>query len=222
MTFSVVARDESGAIGMAVTSSSPAVAARCTHLRSQVGGVSSQNITDPRFGPFLLDELAAGATPRTALDKLSAADDTLPYRQITVVDARGRTAAHSGQHTLGVHNAVEGDGVVAAGNLLSSPQVPEKMLTAFTAADGELETRLLATLLAGEQAGGEAGEIRSCGLAVVRDAGWWVTDLRIDWHERPLNMLSELLGIWLPQRDNYVTRGMHPQEAPAYGVPGDP
>ncbi|MFC7503396.1 DUF1028 domain-containing protein, partial [Nocardioides sp. GCM10030258] len=55
VTFSVLATDGRGAVGIAVTSSSPAVAARCIHLRPGVGGASSQNITDPRLGTELLD-----------------------------------------------------------------------------------------------------------------------------------------------------------------------
>lgn len=221
MTFSLVARDSSGAIGMVVTSSSPCVAARCVHLRSGVGGVGSQNITDPRFGDILLDSLEAGDDAGQAMDKLLVSDPTVAYRQITIVDAAGRAAAHSGEHTLGRHHSVTGDGAVAAGNLLSNDAVPARMLEAYESAEGDLEYRLLAALEAGEQAGGEEGDIASCGLSVVRDAGWRVTDLRVDWNAKPIETLRELVGVWMPQRDDYVTRGIHPELAPAYGVPGD-
>ncbi|GAB3559678.1 DUF1028 domain-containing protein [Spelaeicoccus albus] len=221
MTFSLVARDESGAIGMVVTSSSPCVGARCIHLRSDVGGVASQNITDPRFGDIILDSLASGDDATQALEKLLSHDSTVAYRQITVVDAAGRTAAHSGEHTLGRNRVVTSDGVVAAGNLLSNDSVPSRMLEAYESTAGDLEYRLLAALAAGEKAGGEEGDIASCGLSVVREAGWRVTDLRIDWHPKPIEALGELLDVWMPQRDDYVTRGIHPELAPSYGVPGD-
>lgn len=221
MTFSIIARDASGAIGMAVTSSSPAVGARCMHLRSQVGAVASQNITDPRYGPALLDSLEAGATPAEALNRLVEGDTTAAYRQITVVDATGKTAAHSGEHTLGRHRVDTSTGVVAAGNLLSNDIVTERMLQAYQGTDGDLERRLLAALASGEEAGGEEGDIASCGIAVVRDAGWRVTDLRVDWHPKPIEELSNIVEVWMPQRDDYVTRGIHPERAPAYGVPGD-
>lgn len=221
MTFSVVARDKTGAIGMAVTSSSPAVAARCIHLRSNIGAVASQNITDPRFGDILLGSMRDGMAPEAALQKLGENDRTLPYRQILLVDAQGRTASHSGEHTLGVHHVIEGDGVVVGGNLLSSTTVPEQMLKAYDATTGDLELRLLAALEAGEAAGGEMDDIHSCGLAVVRDVDWRETDLRIDWHDKPLEALRAALEIWLPQRDDYVTRGINPASAPSYGVAGD-
>jgi uncharacterized Ntn-hydrolase superfamily protein len=74
---------------------------------------------------------------------------------------------------------------------------------------------------AGLAAGGEAGPVHSAGLAVVRGAGWAETDLRVDWSETPLGDLAALLELWLPQRDDYVTRGTDPASSPSYGVPGD-
>lgn len=221
MTFSLVARDASGAIGMAVASSSPAVAARCIHVRSRVGAVASQNITDPRFGRILLDALAGGVSSRAALDGLAARDATMAYRQIMIVDANGATASHSGARTLGRHRVVAGDGVVVGGNLLSHDGVPQAMLAAFVASDGDLERRLLGALVAGQEAGGEEGDVHSCGLSVARDAGWCETDLRVDWHVDPIAELATILDVWLPQRDDYVTRGIDPSKAPSYGVPGD-
>ncbi|MFC7503394.1 DUF1028 domain-containing protein, partial [Nocardioides sp. GCM10030258] len=58
-------------------------------------------------------------------------------------------------------------------------------------------------------------------LSVVRDVAWRVTDLRVDWSEQPIADLAALLDVWLPQRDDYVTRGLDPTAAPSYGVPGD-
>lgn len=222
MTFSILARDAGGAVGMAVTSSSPAVAARCLHLRSGVGGVASQNITDPRYGRSLLDALARGLRADKALEELIASDPTAPYRQVSVVDQRGDTAVHSGGNTLGRYAAVESGGAVTAGNLLADEEIPQRMMDAYHSADGELEHRLLTAMLAGEAAGGEEGALTSCGLAVARRSGWNETDLRVDAHPQPLQELQRLLQLWLPERDDYVTRGIEPHRAPAYGVPGDP
>lgn len=221
MTFSLAARDSTGALGMVVTSSSPCVAARCLHVRSNIGVVASQNITDPRFGDFLLNRLEAGDTAQQALAALKESDTTLEYRQISIVPAAGPTAAHSGSGTLGTYSTSRGDGVVAAGNLLSDPSVPDAMRQAFETTAGDLEYRLLAAVEAGAEAGGEEGDVHSVGLAVTRDVGWKVTDLRIDWSEDPIGDLRELLRIWMDQRDDYVTRGLNPGAAPSYGVPGD-
>lgn len=221
MTFSVLATDGRGAVGMAVSSSSPAVAARCIHLRAGVGGAASQNVTDPRLGLELLDALERGVDPQTALDDLVQGRPLVEHRQLAVLDVDGKAAAFSGQGALGVHHHRVGTGVVAAGNLLTDPQVVDAVADAFEASSGELEERLLVALEAGLAAGGEAGPLRSAGLAVVRTVPWRETDLRVDWHDEPVAELRRLLEVWLPQRDDYVTRALDPTAAPSYGVPGD-
>lgn len=222
MTFSIVARDASGAIGSAICSSSPAVAARCVHLADGVGGVNSQNVTDPRLGPAVLTGLREGLSCQEALHAVTAVTPNIEFRQLLVVDAHGRAAAYSGGRALGVFGDAVGEGVVAGGNMLASADIPQLMVDAFSAATGDLEVRLLAAMNAAMAAGGEAGPVHSAGLSVVRDAGWRVTDLRIDWTDgEPIAELAALLDLWLPQRDDYVTRGLDPTAAPSYGVPGD-
>ncbi|MBT0770146.1 DUF1028 domain-containing protein [Kineosporia sp. J2-2] len=221
MTFSVLGTDSSGAVGIAVSSSSPAVAARCVHLRAGVGGASSQNITDPRLGTELLDALSSGLVAREALSRVVTGRELIEHRQLTVLEVNGQGAAFSGANTLGVHHTVVGDQVVAAGNLLASPGVIDAVAAAFEQSTGDLETRLLLALEAGLAAGGEAGPVRSAGLSVVREVAWRETDLRVDWSDTPIAELRTLLEVWLPQRDAYVTRGLNPEAAPSYGVPGD-
>jgi uncharacterized Ntn-hydrolase superfamily protein len=222
MTFSIVARDASGAFGSAICSSSPAVAARCVHLADWVGAVNSQNVTDPRLGPAVLAGLREGLEASEALHAITAVTPNIEFRQLLVVDRRGGAAAYSGTKALGVFGDAVGDGVVAGGNMLAAAQIPQLMVDAFTAATGDLEVRLLAAMAAAMAAGGEAGPVHSAGLSVVRDAGWRVTDLRIDWTDAdPVAELGALLDVWLPQRDDYVTRGIDPTAAPSYGVPGD-
>lgn len=221
MTFSIVATDGRGAVGIAVTSSSPAVAARCVHLRAGVGGASSQNITDPRLGVELLDALATGNGPQPAMDQIVEDRDRIEYRQLTVLDLQGSGSAYSGDQTLGVHHHRVSHGVVAAGNMLAGSEVIDALVESFQTSTGELEERLLAALVAGLSAGGESGPLHSAGLAVVREVDWRETDLRVDWSDDPIGELSDLLTLWLPQRDDYVTRGLDPAIAPSYGVPGD-
>jgi uncharacterized Ntn-hydrolase superfamily protein len=221
VTFSVLGTDGQGAVGIAVTSSSPAVAARCIHLRAGVGGASSQNITDPRLGTELLDALESGLDARAAMELVTQRAEHVEYRQLTVLGLDGQGAAFSGAEALGVHHDAVGTTVVAAGNLLAGTDVVDAVVAGFEAATGELEQRLLAALEAGLAAGGEAGPVRSAGLAVVRQVPWRETDLRVDWSENPLLELRELLEVWLPQRDDYVTRALDPAGAPSYGVPGD-
>lgn len=223
MTFSLAARcPRTGRFGIIVSSSSPAVAARCAHARAGVGVAASQNITDPSLGVALLDAVEAGHTAQEALDRVVDAGPFSEYRQLTIVDGRGGAAAHSGPRTLGVHGSAVGDGAVAAGNLLADDGVPAAMLAEFERTAGlALGDRLMAALRAGADAGGEAGPVHSAGMLIVDRVSWPVTDLRVDWSDSPLADLQQLWELWAPQEANYVTRGLDPSTAPAYGVPGD-
>lgn len=222
MTFSLAVRNPTtGAFGSVICSSSPAVAARCVHLRDGVGAVHSQNITDPRLGRRLLDIMEGGSPAAHAVDRVVATDATAQYRQLVAVDALGRTAVHSGEHALGIVASHEGDAAAAAGNMLATPHVPERMVEGWAQATGSVEERLLAAFAAAMAEGGEAGPVHSAGLSVVSGHGWRVTDLRVDWSDDPLADLAALLDVWLPQRDDYVVRGEDPAHSPGYGVPGD-
>lgn len=224
MTFSLAGRcPRTGMFGAVVSSSSPAVAARCTHARAGVGAACSQNVTDPRLGRQLLDLVAGGKDADAALSAVVATAPHVSFRQLTVIDAQGHVAAYSGAGTLGRFAAHLGRQCVAAGNLLATADVPAAMAAAFEqdpAAD--LGDRLLAALQAGLEAGGEEGPVRSCGMVMVRDVDWYVADLRVDWSEAdPIAELARVWEVYRPQLDDYVTRALDPTAAPSYGVPGD-
>jgi uncharacterized Ntn-hydrolase superfamily protein len=220
VTFSLAVRD-GDAFGSLICSSSPAVGARCVHLRDGAGAVHSQNITDPRLGVRLLDLLEGGTPAPEAMDRVIATDATAPFRQLVAVDLEGRTAIHSGPNALGTVGEHQEPGAAAAGNLLASAGIPRVLVDAWHSATGPIEARLLAAFEAGMGAGGEAGPVHSAAIAVVSGHGWRTTDLRVDWSEDPLGAMSELVGLWLPQRDDYIQRAEDPARSPGYGVPGD-
>jgi uncharacterized Ntn-hydrolase superfamily protein len=221
MTFSIVGRcQKTGMFGMAISSSSPAVAARCAYARVGVGAVATQNITDPRLGQSGLDLLAGGASAETALDALRKSP-FIDYRQLTLIDRDGRTAGYSGSGTLGIHSIAHGRNAVAAGNLLADAAVPAAMSEAFNQDEAPFPERLLAALAAGLDAGGEAGPVHSAGLLIVREVEWPVIDLRVDWSDSPIADLERLWTIYAPQMEDYVRRALDPSAAPSFGVPGD-
>ncbi|ORA31179.1 DUF1028 domain-containing protein [Mycobacterium aquaticum] len=223
MTFSLVARDPgTGAFGIVISSSSPAVASRCAHTRAGVGVVASQNVTNPALGTLVLDSLAGGLDAEAALKAALAQEKFPDYRQVTVVDANGNTAVHSGPNSLGVHTHLEGDQAVAAGNLLADTKVIAELLGGYaTSTAAAFEDRLLDGLRAALAAGGEAGPVHSAGMLVVEDVPWPVTDLRVDHSDDPIGDLAALWALWRPQKNDYRIRGVDPTQAPSYGVPGD-
>lgn len=223
MTFSVVARcAKSGMFGVAISSSSPAVAARCSYTRAGVGAVASQNITDPSLGPFTLELMQSGMSAEQAIAEVKTRAQFIEYRQVLAIDANGQTALHSGPNSLGIWTDASGLDVVSAGNLLANENVPSAIVKTFEVADGHLGDRLIAAMQAGLAAGGEAGPVHSAGLQLCDKVGWPVADLRCDWTEQcPIENISNAWEIYKPQMDAYVQRALDPREAPSYGVPGD-
>lgn len=223
MTFSLVARcADTGMFGVAISSSSPAVAARCAYTRGGVGAVASQNITDPRLGPLALDLMGRGMTAQEAVAAARDQSEFPEYRQLLAIDALGRTAIHSGPRSLGIWTEANGKDVVSAGNLLANEDVPATIVAAFEDSLGHLGDRLIAALKAGLAVGGEAGPVHSAGMQVCDKVPWPVVDLRCDWTEDcPVEAVATAWSVYKPQLDAYVQRALDPREAPSYGVPGD-
>jgi uncharacterized Ntn-hydrolase superfamily protein len=208
--------------GVAISSSSPAVAARCAFTRAGVGAVASQNITDPTLGPFALDLMQGGMSAGEAVAGVRDQGSFIAYRQVLAIDAQGRTAIHSGPNSLGIWTDAAGQDVISAGNLLDNQDVPQAIVDGFTTASGHIGDRLIAALRAGLAAGGEAGPVHSAGMQLCDKVPWPVADLRCDWTEScPIDAVAAAWEVYKPQMEAYVQRALDPREAPSYGVPGD-
>ena len=223
MTFSLVARcAQTGMFGLAISSSSPAVAARCSFARAGVGAVASQNVTDPTLGPMALDFMEQGLSAAQAVEEVRKAGKFIEYRQVLAVDKAGGTAIHSGPNSLGIWTQAMAQNVASGGNLLDNDSVPQAIVEGFQAAEGHIGDRLIAAMRAGLAAGGEAGPVHSAGMKIVDKVSWPVADLRCDWTEScPIENIAAAWEVYKPQLDAYVQRALDPREAPSYGVPGD-
>jgi len=212
MTFSLAGRCEhTGAVGAVIASASMAVAARCVAVRAGVGAVCSQSTTDPGLRGALLEAMAGGLGASDALAAVVGRTPDIAYRQLAVVDAAGGSAAYSGELALGEARDACAAGAAAAGNLLADPGVPAAMLAAFGDRAGDsLGERLIAALAAGLAAGGEVSPVRSAGMVIAESVAWPVTDLRVDWHDDPVEQLAGLWRLWQPQAESYVRRALRP------------
>lgn len=223
MTFSLVARcKKTGMFGVAIASSSPAVAARCSYTRAGVGAVASQNITDPSLGPRMLDLMVRDLTASEAISDIVQGGQFMEYRQVLAVDRSGGTAIHSGPNSLGIATHATGDNVASGGNLLANDGVPQAVVDGFQSTRGHIGDRLIAAMRAGLAQGGEAGPIHSAGMQICDAVAWPVADLRCDWtNDCPIENIARAWDIYKPQLAAYVQRALDPRDAPSYGVPGD-
>src|SRR5258706_988235 len=151
MTYSIVARDPaSGRFGVAIQSCWPFVGAGCPWVESGVGAVATQSFTEIAPGPNGLARMRAGESAPDTLAALLAADPGEAVRQVGVVDASGRAAAHTGARCVAAAGHLTADGVSVQANMMERPTVWPAMLSAYQHSDGDFVDRLLAALRAAE------------------------------------------------------------------------
>lgn len=214
MTFSLLGRcPATGQLGAAVTTSDLAVGARVPHARAGLGVAVTQSRTDPRLGPRLLDALGAGHDPRAAVAATANSTRHRTWRQLGVLDATGASASFAGELVAPHVGALPGANCLAVGNMLTGEQIAPAMVAAFTATGGPLALRLLAALHAGQDAGGERGQLRSAALLVVERESFPLVDLRIDAASDPLSALDALWREYEPWTRDFAERALDPDEA---------
>jgi uncharacterized Ntn-hydrolase superfamily protein len=201
VTYSIVARDpESGQFGVAVQSHWFSVGSMVPWARPGVGAVATQATVRVDYGPRGLARMQDGASAAEALATLTAADPGRADCQVAMVDAAGGVAAVTGDECVAFAGDVQGDGVSCQGNILAGDGVWPAMLDAYTGAPSAapLYDRLLAALLAAQDAGGDLRGVQSAALLVVPAAGepWeTVVSLRVEDSEDPLGELSRVLTL---------------------------
>ena len=194
-TFSIVARCErTGQLGVAISTAALVGGAFVPYARPGLAAVATQAYTNPYLAVAVLDRLAEGPTPQQAIEAALAGDEGRKLRQLLVVDAQGRGAAHTGQLTEAWAGHLVGEAVAAGGNTLAGPEVVPAMMRAFHDSAGEaLGERLVRALEAGQAAGGDKRGRQSAALYVVWREDYAHADLRVDDHPDPV---SELRRLW--------------------------
>jgi uncharacterized Ntn-hydrolase superfamily protein len=199
MTYSFVARDpETGELGVGVQTRAFRVGGGVPW--AEAGAIATQSFTDAGYGVHGLELLRAGKSPADTLAGLALADPDRDLRQVGMVDAEGRSAAHTGAACIAEAGHLTGDGWSAQANMMRSAEVWPAMAEAFAAASGTLAQRLLAALDAAEAAGGDFRGRQAAALLVVegeRGGRPWdqrVSNLRVDDHPEPLVELRRLLA----------------------------
>jgi uncharacterized Ntn-hydrolase superfamily protein len=193
MTWSIVARDRTGAVGVVVASRFLAVGALCPHARSRVGALATQALVNPLYGPRGLDLMEEGIDPAAVVKALTAPDEGRDHRQLHLIDAAGRSAAYTGTACIGWCGHLVGDGFSVAGNMLAGPQVIQETAAAYEAGrDLPFAERLITALAAGDAAGGDKRGKQAAALLIYTGEDYPFLDLRVDDHGEPLQELRRL------------------------------
>ena len=201
-TFSIVARDAAtGDLGVAVQSHWFNVGTLVPWAEAGVGAVATQSFVDPSYGKLGLDLMRAGKSAPEALKALLAGDDGRDVRQVAMIDAQGRVAAHTGAKDIPAAGHIVGKDYSVQANLMANESVWPAMSRAFENAKGDLAERMLAALDAAQAAGGDIRGKQSAALLVVtgRPGGkpWAdrIFDLRVDDAADPLKELRRLVTL---------------------------
>lgn len=195
-TYSIVATDSSGALGVAVQSHWYNVGAVVPRVEAGVGAVAVQSISDPSSGRRILDRLRSGDTAEIALGALLEGDESAGYRQIAVVDRQGHVAVHTGGLCIAEAGHIVGEGFTAQANMMDRPTVWPAMADAFKSSSGDLAARLLSALDAAEGEGGDVRGRQSAALVVVPIAHEGPAfDLRVEDARDPLAELRRLVAL---------------------------
>lgn len=201
-TFSIVARDSvTGELGVAVQSHWFSVGPLVPWAEAGVGAVATQSFVDPAYGPLGLELMRSGKTARQALVGLLAADPAEAVRQVAMVDAKGRVAAHTGKKCIPAAGHIEGEQFTVQANLMLNDKVWPAMAKAYRLTPGDLATRMLAALDAAQSAGGDIRGQQSAAILIVSGTATgqtWVDrimDLRVEDHTDPLKELRRLVDV---------------------------
>ena len=211
-TYSIVARDpQTGELGVAVQSHWFSVGSSVPWAEAGVGAVATQSFIDPSYGKLGLDLMRAGRSAPDALKALLAGDEGRDVRQVAMIDAEGRVAAHTGAKNIQAAGHVTGKDYSVQANLMLNDKVWPAMSKAFEAAKGDLAERMMAALDAAQAAGGDIRGRQSAALVVVKGKSTgrpWadrVFDLRVEDSPEPLKELRRLLV--LQRAYNHMNEG---------------
>ena len=196
--------------GVAVQSRVLAVGCIVPWAKPLAGAIATQSWANPRYGPDGLALLREGLTAAEVVERLTAADDERAQRRLGVVDAEGGSATYTGEECKEWAGGRTGPGYAAQGNILLSGETVDALAETFVATEGKaLPERLLDSLHAAQEAGGDRRGQQSAALLVVGPEQGYAglsdtfVDLRVDDHEQPLAELRRLLGI---HRDVFADR----------------
>ncbi|MBV8189427.1 MAG: DUF1028 domain-containing protein [Alphaproteobacteria bacterium] len=194
MTWSIIFRERTtGRIAVAVATKFFAVGARVPFVAPQKGALCTQALFNPLYGPRGLRLIDEGVGAVDVVRLLIAPDAGREHRQLHVLGADRRFAAHTGSECVPWCGHWIGEDLSVAGNMLAGPQVIAETVRFFRENEAlPLPRRLIGALKAGERVGGDKRGKQSAALQIWGDQDYSELDLRVDDHVEPLLELARL------------------------------
>jgi len=206
LTWSIVARGAGGAFGIAIASRFFAVGMLCPHTRGGVGAVATQALVNPHYGPKGLELLKNGLAPGSVVETLVNEDEGRNHRQVHMIDAKGRVAAHTGSACIDWCGHLAGDSFSVAGNMLTGPEVIQATADKYLKGKNlSFAERLIEALHAGEAAGGDKRGKQAAALRIHGAEEYPLLDIRVDDHEDPIVELKRLYAKSLERFQPFAT-----------------
>ncbi|UII79552.1 DUF1028 domain-containing protein [Flagellimonas sp. CMM7] len=197
-TFSILAYDENAEEwGIAVATNNIYVGNSTIYIEPEVGAFSVIAETEPKYGVNGLEKLKEGKSIEQAIVETKDEDDEAYYRQISGIDAKGNVFAFTGKslkYWNGKAAQILGKNYVVIGNQLAD-EVLNEMSKSFESSEGTLAERLLKSLIAGQNAGGQISGKQSAAVVVKGSNNEWYNqiDLRVDNSKEPIKELKTLM-----------------------------
>jgi len=201
-TYSIVARDTvTGEMGVAVQSHWYSVGTIVSWGEAGVGVIATQSFVNPSFGPRGLALLKQGLDAKQVLKLMIEADDGRDVRQLSVLDAKGNVATHTGKSCIDDAGHIVGNNYSVQANMMLNDKVWGAMSNSIENSSGPLAERLMSALEAAEKAGGDIRGKQSAAILVVKPESSgqvWLdrkVDIRVDDHPEPLKELRRILKV---------------------------
>ena len=199
-TYSIVGCDPAAEeVGVAVQSKFPAVGSAVPWGKGGVGAVATQAWANLSYGNKGIELMEKGLHPEEVIRELIGGDDGRDVRQVGIVDIKGRSATFTGKDCTNWAGGIAGENFAAQGNILTGANVVDAIADTFVKTKGDLAEKLMKSLTAGQNAGGDSRGMQSSALYIVKvGAGYGghsdrLLDLRVDDHKNPIEELNRLL-----------------------------
>jgi len=202
-TFTLIARDqESGEIAIAGCTNWFCYGRWVPHIEAGVGAVATQAETNMHYPELCFDSLRVGLTAEEVLKNLLLKEpDSEGIYQLLIMDNNGNSACHTGKENPIYAGFIAEKNFIVAGNTLFDEKTLRAVQDYYKNSTEELGVKVIKSLQAGRDAGGDIRGLRSAALKIAhpKNTGeYWEDikyDIRVDESVDPMRELERLYRV---------------------------